>query len=364
MIVLDQRRHPLRFAVAASTLSGLLVVLITAAFSRLHQSNLFWRLFSPWGLAVTGWVLSASSLLLWIRSREPSPKRIFLIVAAFTQKQWVAELIRDLHNNLERRGYDLVLKIPDRDYSGADQARLLEAILRRRHEYAGGLIMVNEADGIREVLARFCGKAGMPVVFVDAEPFETEEAYPPGTAFVGYDDGKLGEAAARWVTGYFFRKHIKRPAVLVINGGFYHRREEKFRESLGSQLQGVQILDDCAGFDRGQAREVTRTHLRRLAASGRKLDAVFCTNDEMALGVVDALLSTEAVLAKETAVVGVDGTPQARALIEAWAGPLRATVVQDSYKVAETAVTLLERMSRKEAVPVRTRLAAEVVARD
>jgi ribose transport system substrate-binding protein len=364
MIALDQHRHPLRFAVAASTLSGLLVVLFTAAFGRLTHSDIFGHFFLPWGLAIVGWALAASSLVLWARSRKRWPKRVFLIVAAFTQKNWVAELIRDFHNNLEWRGYDLVLKVPGRDYSGADQVRLLDGILQRRREYAGGFIMVNEADGIREALAKFCGSAGMPVVFVDAEPFENEEAYPAGTAFVGYDDGKIGEAAARWVTGYFRRAHSKRPAVLVINGGSYHKREEKFREYLCSEVQDAQLLYDCAGFDRGQAREVTRTHLRRLAASGRKLDAVFCTNDEMALGAVDALLSSETAWAKDAVVAGVDGTPQAKALIEAWPGPLRASVVQEPHEVAETAVRLLERMLRKETVPVRTRLAAEVIARD
>lgn len=74
--------------------------------------------------------------------------------------------------------------------------------------------------------------------------------------------------------------------------------------------------------------------------------------------------STDTTCARDTVVAGVDGTPQARALIEAGPGPLRATVVQDSYKVAETAVRLLERMIRKETVPARTALAAEIVARD
>jgi ABC-type sugar transport system substrate-binding protein len=60
----------------------------------------------------------------------------------------------------------------------------------------------------------------------------------------------------------------------------------------------------------------------------------------------------------------VDGTPDARALIEARPSPLRATVVQDSYKVAEAAVALMERMLRNEHVPLRTRVPTEILARD
>jgi ABC-type sugar transport system substrate-binding protein len=104
--------------------------------------------------------------------------------------------------------------------------------------------------------------------------------------------------------------------------------------------------------------------LRRLSASGKKLDAVFCTNDEMALGVTDALRFADEPWVEDIAVAGVDGTPQARALMDAGPGPLRATVVQDSFKVAETAVGLLEKLIRKEPVPGRITFIPEVKARD
>lgn len=185
---IDQVKHPMRFAVVASTVSGLLVALLTAAAGKAFRSSMSWHVLLPW-LFLPGWALAAMSLILRAHRRERRPGRVFFIVAAFTHKHWVPQLIRDLHENLERRGYDMVLKIPDRDYSGASQIRLLDGILSRRHEYAGGFIMVNEADAIRADLAAFCGKAGMPVVFIDAEPFDSESAYPAGTAFVGCDDG-------------------------------------------------------------------------------------------------------------------------------------------------------------------------------
>jgi ribose transport system substrate-binding protein len=147
MAGLDQGRHPMRFAVTASTVSGLLVVLFTAVGARVSRS---WpdrdALLAIAGL---GWVLAALPLVLRARRRDRGCRRVFLIVAAFSHKHWVAQLIRDLHENLERRGYDMVLKIPDRDYSGVSQVRLLDAILSRRHEYAGGFIMVNDGEAIR-----------------------------------------------------------------------------------------------------------------------------------------------------------------------------------------------------------------------
>ncbi|HEV7647095.1 MAG TPA: substrate-binding domain-containing protein [Actinophytocola sp.] len=100
--------------------------------------------------------------------------------------------------------------------------------------------------------------------------------------------------------------------------------------------------------------------LRDLGNAGRKLAVVFCTNDEMALGAVDALLADGSELANSVAVVGVDGTPEARALIDTGRSPLRATIVQDPYRISEIAVDLFERMVKGERVRVRTRLPVEV----
>lgn len=351
----------MRFAVVASTASGLLVTLLTAAAAEALRSWAAWHVFLPWLLLPAGWALAALPLILRARRK---PRRVFLIVAAFTHKHWVAQLIRDLHENLERRGFDMVLKIPDRDYSGASQLRLLDGILSRPHEYAGGLIMVNEADIIRADLARFCRQARMPVVFLDVELTGSTDTYPPGTAFVGCDDSQIGAAAGRSVAGYLRHKRIRHPTVLVINGGHYPQREDEFRKHLQSEIPDVRLIGSCANFDRVQARDATRIHLRRLDADHRKLDAVFCTNDEMALGVTDALIFSDIPWAKDTVVTGVDGTPDAKAIIDADASPFRATVVQDSYKVAEAAIGTIERMIRKQPVPPRTCVTAEIHARD
>jgi len=361
MTGLDQGRHPMRFAVTASTVSGLLVVLSTVAAGRVWRSwpSRYALLMLLLGL---GWMLAA--LLLVLRARHRVSGRVFLIVDAFTHKHWVAQLIRDLHENLERRDYDMVLKIPDRDYSAMSQVRLLNAILSRRHDYAGGFIMVNDGEAIRADLARFCGETGLPVVFVDARPFENGHAYPPGTASAGCDDEKIGAAAARWIARYLHGKRIKRPAVLIINGGRLPRREQVFREQLKAEVPDIHLTSACAWFDRPQATQVVAAHLRQLDAVGRRIHAVFCTNDEMALGAADALVFAGISWAADVIVTGVDGTPDARAQITAGPGPLRATVVQDSYKVAEAAVGLLERMLRKEAVPERTSVPVEIFARD
>ncbi|MDQ4033699.1 MAG: hypothetical protein M3332_16215 [Actinomycetota bacterium] len=66
----------------------------------------------------------------------------------------------------------------------------------------------------------------------------------------------------------------------------------------------------------------------------------------MALGAVDALVMTGIGNDGSVVVVGVDGIPEAKALIDSRKTPLRATVVQDSCRVAETAADLLDKAIR------------------
>lgn len=367
MISRSQDGHALRFAVATSTVSGLLVVVISAIFGRAVRSDIFTRATLPWVLATLPWALIASGSLMLVQRKRifrQRSNRIFLMVPAFSQKHWVAELIRDIHDDLDRRGYDLVIKIPDRDYSGTSQIRLLEKIARDKFEYTGGLIVANKVAQTQENLVRFCEHVPFPVIFVDVEPFEREEQYPPRTAFVGYDARKIGSLAADWLVGYLRRQHVKRPRVLVITGDAHAERQLEFCRSLRAEMHDVKIVEDSADFDRLRAREVARMQLRRLAGGGQQFHAVFCTNDEMALGVVDALLFSDSETVGITVVIGVDGTPQARALIDAGPSPLRATVAQDAAKIAEITAELLEKMIKNEKVPKLTRLTGDIVARD
>lgn len=199
---------------------------------------------------------------------------------------------------------------------------------------------------------------------MDVEPFENEQLYPAETAFVGYGAGDIGDAAAAWATEYLARLRKASPTVLVVAGNSQHQRQLRFKYQLTAKFGAAQILEANGSFDRLRARDVTRKQINHARLNGLELDLIFCTNDEMALGTVDTLLFGDPNTVSGTVVIGVDGTPQAKALIETGPSPLRATIVQDSYKVAETAVDLLERILRNDRVPTRIFLSCEVLGRD
>ena len=361
---IDRDRHPLRFMIAASTLGGLSVAAVTAIATGVFNSGFLMRMVPLWSLlAIAGALLVALSLV-WIQHHWRGSKRVFLVIPAFSQKHWIAEIVQNVHRSLDRRGYDLVLKIPDMDFTATGQTHHLRRILRQRADYVGGFIIPNEIGQMRDDLIKFCGQAAMPVVFMDIEPFVNERDYPVSTAFVGYAAAEIGELAARWVAEYLRRTQERRPVVLVVSGDAQHLRQHRFKEVLSHSITEVQIVDDSGEFIRMRARDVVYKQLKQFRSKGQRVHAIFCTNDEMALGAVDALHSVDPATAHETAVVGVDGTPQARALIDAGPSALRATVSQDSCRLAEHAVDLLERMLNKDEVTTRTLLALEVYTRD
>ncbi|HEX9334733.1 MAG TPA: substrate-binding domain-containing protein [Pseudonocardiaceae bacterium] len=349
MAALDRDRAPVRFAVVTSVISGLSVTAITA--------------WSRGGVAL--WLGSAGALVAvlalgfaWRRSR--GGRQAFLMVSAFEGKYWVAELIQHLHRSLDRSGMDLVLKVPDRDYDASALAHHLRRVLARRHQYIGGIIVVTEVDRLRKDLVDFCARSSLPVVFADVEPFNEERDYPANSVFVGYRSGDLGELAGSWLVQHLIDTGQTRFRVLIIGGREHPWRQQRCAQVLrASNLDIAIATDDTCAFVRSRAEHSVRAHLRQLHQKNERLDAVFCTNDEMALGAVDALRSDPMATA-DTVVIGIDGTAEARALIDSGTSPFRATVVQDANRIAQSVVDMLEKLSTGQPVSKKTILTAEV----
>ncbi|RSM48673.1 sugar ABC transporter substrate-binding protein [Amycolatopsis balhimycina DSM 5908] len=353
MARLDRDRTPALFAVTTSVLSGVILAALTKGLQLgiSAGATLVWSALVSAAVAVAFWAAFA------LKTRK-RPNTGFLMTSAFEQKYYVAALVQQVHRAFDREDIDLVLKVPDRDYDAGAQARNLRRIVNRKHCYVGGIIVAGEVVRLREDLAAFCRAARLPVVFSDLEPFPTESEYPDRTAFFGYDTGQLGEMAGQWLVGQL--RGRDRPRVLIIASREHDSRQKRCEKVLRAALPDVDLAtDDRCEFVRSRAYNAVQAHLRHLEP-GRRLDAIFCTNDEMALGAVDALTAAASAATRATVVIGVDGVLEARTLIDTGDSPLRATVVQDAHRLAVGAVDLLVKMRRGDTVPRRTILNAEL----
>lgn len=292
-----------------------------------------------------------------IRHIRKRSLRAFLMTSAFSQKYYVAAFVQSLHSVFDRDGIDLVLKVPDRDYDASAQSHHLDRLLDRKHDYMGGIIVASEVHRLREDLTMFCRKSRLPVVFTDLEPFDKESDYPDNSAYIGYDTGELGELAGKWLVAQLRGK--RRPRVLIIASREHSSRQERCERILRRELADVVITtNDRCDFTRSRAYDAVCAYVRQLD-SRQCLSAIFCTNDEMALGAVEAL-SVSSPATQATVVVGIDGVLEAKVLIDTANSPLRATVVQDTHRLAVNVVDHLIKMHRGRAVPKRMFLHAEV----
>lgn len=283
--------------------------------------------------------------------------QVFLLVSAFVQKHWVAELLENLTRELDRKGIDLVLKIPPNDYSGHGQLHQLDELRRSSRAFIGGFVMAAAGAANRDEFEQFCRSLRVPIVFIDSTPYEHARDYPPNTAFVGCADTEIGTRAAGWVARMLSEQGLSSPNVLVVASTEHPDRQNSFAARLRAQITSAEIsINDQGRFDRGQSAEIVGQTLREAHRRGDTVHAVFCTNDEMALGAVDAVQKRAAAGGgvEDLMIVGVDGTWEAKATIDAGGTQFRSTVVQDSREVAGAAVSILRKLRAHQPVEVRT----------
>ncbi|HZM80360.1 MAG TPA: sugar ABC transporter substrate-binding protein [Candidatus Limnocylindrales bacterium] len=346
------RRRNLITDLAISLASGLIVTAAVKVYSVLKPV-----LISPSWLWLFGAAAAAIAVPISMSRHRRRPKQVFILVSAFVQKHWVNKLLHDFMVVLGQHDLDMVFKAPVHDYSGHGQVRQLIRTRRKSRDYAGGFIMVTDAADVHADLANFSRSAQYPIVFLDQQPFNQAGHYPPGTAFVGCDPAEIGAQAAEWATRTFSQQRIRRPNVFVVGSNEHRDRQNSFVTTLKQRVPGAVVtVNDQGRFVRERCREIVERHLKELSQRGEQPHLIFCTNDEMALGAVDAIQerNTTGDARRDITVVGVDGTDEALAVIRSGATAFKATVVQDSQRVADVAVRQLLKLRAGQPVEVET----------
>ena len=93
---------------------------------------------------------------------------------------------------------------------------------------------------------------------------------------------------------------------------------------------GIKTLEIASSYsdwnDREEAKRITEAFLFRY---GDKIEAIISTNDNMAIGAIQAAGYNIGIKEKTILVVGVDAIPEARKLVNK--GIMDGTVIQDAY---------------------------------
>ena len=200
------------------------------------------------------------------------------------------EMIQSLTDTLAASGYQLMLG--QSGYEDSREDALLEAIIGRRPDGVVLTGMMRSAQGRRRLQA-----SGIPVV-------ETWDLTPtPIDMLVGFSHEKIGIAVA----DYLHARGRRRVATISANDERAVRRNKEFSHAalrLGMAAPGATVVPTCivpAPTTLGSG----RSGLRDLLARDPDIDALFCSSDMMALGVIMEAQAQGIRIPEQLAVVGL-----------------------------------------------------------
>ena len=199
------------------------------------------------------------------------------------------EMVQSLTESLAAAGYQLMLG--QSGYAQSREDALLDAIVGRRPD---GIVLtgiMHSADGRRRLLA-----SGIPVV-------ETWDLTPtPIDMLVGFSHEKVGSAVA----DYLHAKGRRRLAILSGNDERAMRRNAAFVAQAGQRLSGKRSRSTVPSLALPAPTTLGggRSALSKLLATHPDTDAVFCSSDLLAWGVITEAQARGMRVPQDLAVVG------------------------------------------------------------
>lgn len=191
--------------------------------------------------------------------------------------------------------------------------------------------------------------AKIPVILID-----TDAKWDKKKSFVG-----TGNEAGGKVGGDYIAKNLKAgDDIVMIRGALgdatHDERIKGAKDAIlaaGFKVSAIQPADS----DRNKAMSV----MQNLLQTHPKVKAVFCSNDEMALGAVRAL---KAANKEDVMVVGFDGSPDA--LNSIIAGELTASVAQSAYNIGKAGVEAAFKVAKGEKISPRIDTGTNLITKD
>lgn len=189
----------------------------------------------------------------------------------------------------------------------------------------------------------------IPVFLID-----TDANWDKKQAFIG-----TGNFAGGQLAGKFFAGKLKAgDEIVAIRGALGDATHDERINGAKQEIEaaGLKIAEiQPANSDRDKAMSV----MENILQSHPKVKAVFCSNDEMALGAVRALKQANRT---DVLVVGFDGSPDALKSIKA--GELTGTVAQSAYNIGKIGVESAVKVIKGETIEKRIDTGTTLINKD
>ena len=280
-----------------------------------------------WIRFTAGLVLATAAAAGCARGGET--RTIALVTKAMDSEFWLA--VRDGARNAVQGRTDITLSVlaPDREINVDQQVSILEDQIQR-----GAKVLLVAPAGSAQVVPILQGAIGkgVPVILVDSD------APLPGKAsYVGTDNRAGGALAGRHVIDT-----VRSGKVALIHGVPGNQSQDDRAAGFLETLAAAPELQIVARQPANSERSLGLTVMENILTAHPDLRAVFATNDQMALGAVEAISARG--LQGKIAVIGFDATAEAVEAIGT--GRMSASVAQRPFEMGrrsvEAALALLD----------------------
>jgi ABC-type sugar transport system substrate-binding protein len=270
-------------------------------------------------------VATVSAILLVANTAAARPAKVHVgVVLKALDNPFFVAMYEGVSAEAARRGVDASVHAATTNGDLEGQAALVRGLVAGKKD----CYVVNPIAATNLIAALRHAKG--PIVNIDSpiDPAAAQRAKVRVSSFIGTNDFEAGTLAATKMSSL-----LHGAGTVALVGGFAdsvnsQRRMSGFEHGLlGTRVRVVARVN--ADYARPKA-EVAAERILHLHPS---LSGFFAVNDEMALGVADAVRSA----AKPgTVIIGVDGIPEALDAVRA--GSLNATVSQYPYVMGQMAV--------------------------
>lgn len=295
------------------------------------------------GIAIVSFFLVTASVYfigrgeIFSYSKSAGKKAIVVVLPSSSNPYWVDVRRGAEGAQVEVPDFRVEVKATTGDQDAKAQAFMLSDLAARADVAAVVLGPASKSEPVA-ALAQLARK-NIRCVVIDTVLDENklkEFGFKPD-AFVGSDNLDGAAKAAQAIAAELKRRNKPQPHyVLVLEGDRVHQsaidRAEGFyaeAKRLGMEVEGVR-----ADWSRSKAQDLATSKF----LAGRKPQAVFASNDDMAIGVVTGLKSLGVDKANWPVIVGFDYTEPAIRAIEA--GEMLGSAKQDPVKMARIGVLL------------------------
>jgi len=274
--------------------------------------------------------------------------RIAVVTKALDSEFWLrlkqgAEAAARAHPDVE-----VVVLAPEREINIDQQVAILEDQILKKVS-----ALVVAPAGAAEVIPVLnkAKAAGIPVLLVD-----TDAPWPEKLSYIGTDNRLGGKLAGE----YIVRALEGRGKVAVIRGilgvAAHEDRVAGFQEAL-ARAPGIRLVTIQPA---NSERALAMTVMENILTSHPDIRAVFATNDQMALGAMEAIAARN--LTGKIILVGFDATQEAVRAVKA--GQMHAVVAQHPFEMGRRAVEAAIKVLRGEPIEKRIDTGTTLVTRE